>query len=217
MRIILLGAPGVGKGTQALLLARALNVPQISTGDMLRAAVQAQTSLGLDAKSFMDSGRLVPDEIIIDLAVDRIKQPDCAHGFIFDGFPRTLAQAQALHEKDVAIDHVIEIKVSDEDIIRRLSGRRIHQPSGRIYHVDFDPPHTPGKDNHTGEDLIQREDDKEVTIRKRLHVYRDQTEPLVAYYQQALPSGGLTPQFHCISGTGDVAQIQGEILGLLGR
>ena len=217
MRIILLGAPGVGKGTQAVLLAQALSVPQISTGDMLRSAVQAKTALGVEAKTFMDSGRLVPDQIIIGLAVDRILQADCAAGFIFDGFPRTLAQAQALQQQEVAIDHVIEIKVSDEEIIHRLCGRRIHLPSGRIYHVDFDPPKVAGKDNLTGEDLIQREDHKEATIRRRLQVYREQTEPLGAYYQQGIVSGGVVPRFHCISGCGDVGEIQRGILGLLGK
>jgi adenylate kinase len=215
MRIILLGAPGVGKGTQATLLSKALHIPKIATGDMLRAAVQAQSALGQEAKSFMDSGRLVPDDIIIRLAADRIMDSDCQQGFIFDGFPRTLAQAQALQQQQVAIDHVIEIQVADQEIIQRLSGRRIHLSSGRIYHVDFDPPKIAGKDDATGEDLIQREDDKEDTIRKRLQVYREQTQPLVEYYEHAPVSGGVAPKFHCVQGTGEVEEIQQRILALL--
>ncbi len=212
MRIILLGAPGVGKGTQASLLAQALNIPKIATGDMLRTAVQEQSSLGLKAKSFMDAGHLVPDDVIIGLAVDRIHQADCQPGFIFDGFPRTLAQAQALQEHQVNIDQVIEIQVSDEEIIHRLSGRRIHLSSGRIYHTHFNPPKIEGKDDHTGEDLIQREDDKEVTIRKRLQVYREQTEALVSYYKN-MP--GDAPEFHTISGVGDTNEIHKKMLELL--
>jgi adenylate kinase len=213
MRIILLGAPGVGKGTQASLLAEALNIPKIATGDMLRTAVQEQSPLGLKAKSFMDAGQLVPDEVIIGLAVDRIHQADCKQGFIFDGFPRTIAQAQALQEHQVKIDQVIEIQVSDEEIIHRLSGRRIHLPSGRIYHTHFNPPKIQGKDDHTGEDLIQREDDKEATIRKRLQVYREQTEALVSFYQNM--SGDEAPQFHTISGVGATDEIHQKMLDLL--
>lgn len=215
MRIILLGAPGVGKGTQAALLAQSLHIPKIATGDMLRSAVQAGTPIGKKAQAFMDSGQLVPDEVIIQLALDRILEKDCEHGFIFDGFPRTLAQAHALQQHQVAIEHVIEIQVADEAIIQRLSGRRIHLPSGRIYHVDFDPPKIAGKDDATGDDLIQREDDHADTIRKRLSVYRAQTEPLVAYYQQAPQSGGIAPQFHCVQGVGDVQEIQQQILAVL--
>jgi adenylate kinase len=213
MRIILLGAPGVGKGTQASLLAQALNIPKIATGDMLRSAVQVQSPLGQKAKGFMDAGQLVPDDVIIELAVDRIHHADCAKGYIFDGFPRTLAQAQALQDHHVKIDEVIEIQVKDEEIIHRLSGRRIHLPSGRIYHIDFNPPHVSGKDDVTGEDLIQREDDKEETIRKRLQVYREQTQALVAYYQN-MP-GLDAPQFHTISGVGDTQSIHQQMLALL--
>lgn len=213
MRIILLGAPGVGKGTQANLLASALNIPKIATGDMLRSAVQEQSALGLKAKSFMDSGQLVPDEVIIGLAVDRIHHDDCKHGFIFDGFPRTIAQAQALQNHQVNIDQVVEIQVSDDEIIHRLSGRRIHLPSGRIYHIHFNPPKNHGKDDETDEDLIQREDDKEETIRKRLQVYREQTEALVGFYQNM--SGADAPQFHSISGVGETDDIHNKILALL--
>lgn len=213
MRIILLGAPGVGKGTQATLLAKALGIPKIATGDMLRTAVQAQTPLGQKAKSFMDAGHLVPDAVIIELAVDRIHESDCQNGFIFDGFPRTLAQAQALQEHHVHIDQVIEIQVEDQEIIQRLGGRRIHLPSGRIYHIDFDPPKVPGKDDITGEDLIQREDDQEMTIRKRLQVYRDQTQALVTYYQNSQAKEA--PQFHTISGLGDTQAIHKQILSIL--
>ncbi len=213
MRIILLGAPGVGKGTQASLLSQALGIPKIATGDMLRAAVQAQSPLGQKAKSFMDAGHLVPDEVIIGLAVDRIHQADCMKGFIFDGFPRTIAQAQALQDNAVTIDQVIEIQVSDEEIIHRLSGRRIHLASGRIYHTDFNPPKVADKDDETGDDLVQREDDQEQTIRKRLQVYRDQTQALVLYYQSLV--GSHVPEFHTISGVGDADMIQRQICALL--
>ncbi|MGA2654655.1 MAG: adenylate kinase [Gammaproteobacteria bacterium] len=213
MRIILLGAPGVGKGTQASLLAHALNIPKIATGDMLRAAVQDKTPLGLKAKTFMDAGHLVPDEVIIGLAVDRIHQQDCQNGFIFDGFPRTIAQAQALQQHHVHIDEVIEIQVSDDEIIHRLSGRRIHLPSGRIYHTHFNPPLHHGKDDETGEDLIQRDDDTEATIRKRLQVYREQTEALVSFYQNM--SGDEAPEFHSISGVGEADEIHKKMLALI--
>ncbi|MFA6037265.1 MAG: adenylate kinase [Legionellales bacterium] len=213
MRIILLGAPGVGKGTQASLLAQALNIPKIATGDMLRAAVQAKTSIGLKAKSFMDAGQLVPDDVIIQLAVDRIKEADCAQGFIFDGFPRTLAQAQALQDHHVKIDQVLEIQVDDEEIIHRLCGRRIHLASGRIYHIHFNPPKVSGKDDLTGEELIQRDDDQEITIRKRLQVYREQTQALVAYYQNMKDADA--PQFHTLSGVGDTDKIHQQMLNIL--
>ncbi len=214
MRIILLGAPGVGKGTQASLLAASLHIPKIATGDMLRTAVQNQTPLGIKAKTFMDAGQLVPDDVIIGLAVDRISQEDCKQGFIFDGFPRTLAQAQALQDNHVDIDHVIEIIVADDDIIRRLSGRRIHLPSGRIYHIVYNPPKVSGKDDITGEALIQREDDHEDTIRKRLQVYQQQTATLVDYYQN-MP-GAQAPQFHCIEGVGETEEIHQQMMAMLG-
>lgn len=213
MRIILLGAPGVGKGTQSSLLADKLHIPKIATGDMLRAAIQTHSPFGLKAKTFMDAGHLVPDDVIIELAVDRIHQDDCKNGFIFDGFPRTIAQAKALQDHHVDIDHVIEIQVEDNEIIHRLSGRRVHLPSGRIYHVDYNPPKVSDKDDITGEPLTQREDDKETTIRNRLKVYRDQTEALVAYYQQM--QGASAPQFHSIAGLGDAEEIHQQILTLL--
>lgn len=183
MRIILLGAPGAGKGTQAKFLMETFSIPQISTGDMLRAAVKAGTPLGLEVKEVMDSGSLVSDELIIGLVKERIAQPDCSNGFMLDGFPRTIPQAEALLAAGVEIDHVIEIHVEDEEIVARLSGRRVHEASGRIYHVQHNPPKVDGIDDETGESLIQREDDKEETVRKRLAVYHDQTEPLVSFYQ----------------------------------
>ncbi|BCD98497.1 adenylate kinase [Marinagarivorans cellulosilyticus] len=183
MRIILLGAPGAGKGTQAKFLMETFSIPQISTGDMLRAAVKAGTPLGLEVKEVMDSGSLVSDELIIGLVKERIAQPDCSNGFMLDGFPRTIPQAEALLAAGVEIDHVIEIHVEDEEIVARLSGRRVHEASGRIYHVQHNPPKVDGIDDETGESLIQREDDKEETVRKRLAVYHDQTEPLVSFYR----------------------------------
>src|SRR5919206_3828561 len=181
MRLILLGAPGAGKGTQANFIKEKFNIPQISTGDMLRAAVKAGTPLGLAAKQVMDAGGLVPDDVIIGLVKERIAQPDCRQGFLFDGFPRTIPQADAMRDAGVDIDYVIEIDVDDAEIIKRLSGRRVHLPSGRTYHVQFNPPKTPGKDDVTGEDLIQRDDDREETIRKRLQIYHEQTKQLVDY------------------------------------
>lgn len=182
MRLILLGPPGAGKGTQAAFLTQHFGIPQISTGDMLRAAVKAGTPLGIEAKKVMDAGGLVSDEIIIGLVQDRLKQPDCANGYLFDGFPRTIPQADALKSAGVKLDYVVEIEVPEEDIIERMSGRRVHQPSGRSYHVRFNPPKVEGKDDVTGEDLIQRDDDREETVRNRLNVYRQQTRPLVDYY-----------------------------------
>lgn len=182
MRLILLGPPGAGKGTQAAFLTQHFGIPQISTGDMLRAAVKAGTPLGIEAKKVMDAGGLVSDEIIIGLVQDRLKQPDCANGYLFDGFPRTIPQADALKSAGVKLDYVVEIEVPEEDIIERMSGRRVHQPSGRSYHVRFNPPKVEGKDDITGEDLIQRDDDREDTVRNRLNVYRQQTRPLVDYY-----------------------------------
>lgn len=216
MRLILLGAPGAGKGTQAALLAQALNIPKIGTGDMLRAAGKARTELGLAAQKYMDAGRLVPDDIIIKLAIDRIQEADCQNGFIFDGFPRTIAQAQALTDLNIELDYVIEIFVPDEEIIERLSGRRIHLPSGRIYHKSFHPPRREGYDDITGEALIQREDDKEATVRKRLEVYYAQTAPLVDYYQH-LYEQHASPVFYQIDGMGEVDEIQARLLTLVGE
>ncbi|OGT70645.1 MAG: adenylate kinase [Gammaproteobacteria bacterium RIFCSPLOWO2_02_FULL_57_10] len=189
MRIILLGAPGAGKGTQAHFITTRLGVPQISTGDMLRAAVKAESPLGLQVKEVMSSGGLVTDEIIIALVKERITQPDCANGFLFDGFPRTIPQAQAMEDADIAIDVVIDIAVDDEEIVKRLSGRRVHLDSGRVYHVEFNPPQKDGIDDVTGEPLIQRDDDKEETVRKRLRVYHEQTKPLVDFYQKLQDQG----------------------------
>lgn len=182
MRIILLGAPGAGKGTQAQFITEMFGIPQISTGDMLRAAVKARTALGQQVEQVMTSGGLVTDEIIIALVKERIKQPDCKAGFLFDGFPRTIPQAEAVVEAGVPIDVVLEIDVPDDEIVKRLSGRRVHPGSGRVYHVDFNPPRIPNKDNDTGEELVQREDDREATVRKRLSVYHEQTKPLVNFY-----------------------------------
>ena len=210
MRIILLGAPGAGKGTQAKFLCEQFGVPQISTGDMLRAAVAAGTELGLQAKSIMDSGGLVSDELIIGLVKDRLEQPDCVSGCLFDGFPRTIPQAQAMVDADINVDHVIEIAVDNEEIVGRLSGRRVHPQSGRIYHVVHNPPAVDGLDDATGEALIQRDDDKEETVRKRLDVYQQQTRPLVDFYQEL--EG---PAYHRIHGVGNVENISAEIKKLL--
>jgi adenylate kinase len=208
MRLILLGAPGAGKGTQATQICKKYGIPQISTGDMLRAAVKAGTPLGLAAKKVMDSGALVSDDIIIGLVKERITQPDCANGFLFDGFPRTIPQAEAMKNAGVKLDVVLEIDVPDTAIIERMSGRRAHLPSGRTYHTQFNPPKVAGKDDVTGEDLVQREDDKEATVRKRLEVYQAQTRPLVDYYS-AWAAGGdaQAPRYRRISGTGTVEQI----------
>jgi adenylate kinase len=207
MRIILLGAPGAGKGTQAEYLKETYGIPQISTGDMLRAAVKAGSPLGVQVKSVMESGGLVTDDIIIALIRERITRDDCKNGFLFDGFPRTIPQAQALVDAGIGIDMVLEIDVPDEEIVRRLSGRRVHPESGRTYHVDNKPPKTPGKDDLTGEPLIQRDDDKEATIRKRLEVYHAQTKPLVDFYRKLAASNGST-RFATVSGVGDIAAIR---------
>ncbi len=208
MRLILLGAPGAGKGTQATFICQKYGIPQISTGDMLRAAVKAGTPLGLEAKKVMDSGALVSDDLIINLVKDRIAQPDCANGFLFDGFPRTLPQADAMKVAGVKLDHVLEIDVPFEAIIERMSGRRSHPASGRTYHVKFNPPKVEGKDDVTGEPLIQREDDKEDTVRKRLEVYSAQTRPLVDYYSSwAKAEPAAAPQYRAISGIGGVDEI----------
>jgi len=208
MRLILLGAPGAGKGTQANFICQKYGIPQISTGDMLRAAVKAGTPLGLQAKSVMESGGLVSDELIINLVKERIAQPDCANGFLFDGFPRTIPQADAMKAAGVKLDYVLEIDVPFEAIIERMSGRRSHPASGRTYHVKFNPPQTEGVDDVTGEPLIQREDDKEETVKKRLEVYSAQTRPLVSYYSQwAAQEPAAAPKYRAISGMGSVDDI----------
>jgi len=208
MRLILLGAPGAGKGTQATQICGKFGIPQISTGDMLRAAVKAGTPLGVAAKKVMDSGALVSDDIIIGLVKERITEPDCAKGFLFDGFPRTIPQAEAMKNAGVKLDLVLEIDVPDAAIIERMSGRRAHLPSGRTYHLKFNPPKVAGKDDVTGEDLVQREDDKEATVRKRLEVYQAQTRPLVDYYAAWSKTGdALAPRYRRIDGTGTVEQI----------
>jgi adenylate kinase len=216
MRLILLGAPGAGKGTQAAFICQKFGIPQISTGDMLRAAVKAGTPLGLAAKKVMDSGALVSDDIIIGLVKERIAQPDCAKGFLFDGFPRTIPQADAMKAAGVKLDYVLEIDVPDDAIIERMSGRRSHVASGRTYHVKFNPPKVSGRDDLTGEELVQREDDKEETVRKRLDVYQSQTRPLVAYYSQWAQSGDPeAPRYRKISGTGTVDEITARALDAL--
>ncbi len=213
MRIILLGPPGAGKGTQAQFICEHFEIPQISTGDMLRAAVSAGTPLGRKVKAVMESGALVSDDIIIELVKERIAAPDCANGFLFDGFPRTIPQAEAMDEAGVEIDHVVEIKVPDEQIVRRLSGRRVHPASGRVYHVEFNPPREPGKDDETGEPLVQRDDDKEETVRERLEVYHRQTHPLVDFYRRKAERSKL--EFIEIDGEGEVSEIQSRILRAL--
>lgn len=212
MRLILLGGPGAGKGTQANNIKDKFQIPQISTGDMLRAAVKAGTEMGLEAKKFMDAGGLVPDEVIIGLVKDRIQEADCANGFLFDGFPRTIPQADAMKEAGVPIDAVVDINVPDEEIIKRMGGRRAHLASGRTYHVVFNPPKVEGKDDVTGEPLVQRDDDKEETVKKRLDVYHDQTEPLIGYYKEWESSGNAkAPKYVRIEGVGKVDEISGNI------
>lgn len=216
MRLILLGAPGAGKGTQAAFICKKYGIPQISTGDMLRAAVKAGSPLGVAAKQVMDSGGLVGDDIIIGLVKERITQPDCANGFLFDGFPRTLPQADAMKTAGVKLDLVLEIDVPDEAIIERMSGRRVHPASGRTYHVKFNPPTTAGHDDATGEALIQRDDDKEQTVRKRLEVYKEQTRPLIDYYSSWAASGSAdAPRYRKISGTGTVDEITARAIEAL--
>ncbi len=217
MRLILLGGPGAGKGTQAKFITEKYGIPQISTGDMLRQAVKEGTQLGLEAKKYMDAGELVPDEVIIGLVKERIKEPDCEKGFLFDGFPRTIPQAEAMKEAGVPIDYVVEIAVPDEEIIKRMSGRRVHLPSGRTYHVIFNPPKVEGKDDVTGEPLVQREDDKEETVRKRLEIYHAQTEPLVDFYKKWQESGDSNaPKYVRIDGVGTVEEIRDRIFQALG-
>ena len=212
MRIILLGGPGAGKGTQAGYITEKYGIPQISTGDMLRAAVKAGTPLGLEAKKVMDSGGLVSDDIILGLVKERVAQPDCEKGFLFDGFPRTVVQAEALKTEKVPVDAVVEIDVEDDEIIRRMSGRRVHLASGRTYHLVFNPPKVEGKDDVTGEALIQRDDDQAETVRKRLAVYHDQTEPLIDYYTTWAASGdGAAPKYVKVAGVGKVEEIRERI------
>ena len=216
MKLILLGAPGAGKGTQAAFITEKYGIPQISTGDMLRAAVKAGTPLGLEAKKVMDAGQLVSDEIILGLIKERLKQPDCAKGFLFDGFPRTIPQAEALRTQGVDLDYVMEIDVPDEEIIKRMSGRRVHTASGRTYHVVFNPPKVAGKDDVTGEDLIQREDDKEETVKKRLEVYHSQTKPLVDFYSKwAVAGDGKAPKYRKIAGVGALDAIKSALFAAL--
>ena len=216
MRLILLGPPGAGKGTQAAFIKETYGIPQISTGDMLRAAVKAGTPLGLAAKKVMDAGGLVSDDIIIGLVKDRLKEEDCAQGYLFDGFPRTIPQAEAMKSAGVAIDYVLEIDVPDAEIILRMSGRRVHLGSGRTYHLKFNPPKVVGKDDVTGEELIQREDDREDTVKKRLEVYHGQTKPLVAYYSNWAASGDLrAPRYRKVAGLGSVEQIRDAALAAL--
>ncbi|MDY7577905.1 adenylate kinase [Herbaspirillum sp. RTI4] len=216
MRLILLGAPGAGKGTQATFVKERFNIPQISTGDMLRAAVAAGTPLGVEAKKVMEAGGLVSDDLIIGLVKDRLKNPDCANGYLFDGFPRTVPQADAMKEAGVAIDYVLEIDVPDEAIVDRMSGRRVHPASGRVYHVKYNPPKVEGVDDVTGEPLLQREDDKEATVNKRLSVYHEQTEVLVGYYGKWAESGlAGAPKYRKIAGIGAVDQIRDSAFAAL--
>jgi len=216
MRLILLGGPGAGKGTQANLIKNRYQIPQISTGDMLRAALKEGTELGLKAKTYMDAGKLVPDDVIIGLVKERIKEPDCQKGFLFDGFPRTIPQADAMKDAGVPIEAVVDIDVPDAEIIKRMSGRRVHLASGRTYHIVFNPPKEKGKDDETGEPLIQRDDDKEETVRKRLDVYHAQTEPLVDYYKEWEKSGeAAAPKYIRIDGVGKVDEIRDQIYAAL--
>ena len=216
MRLILIGPPGAGKGTQANFITTKYGIPQISTGDMLRAAIKAGSPLGVTAKKVMDQGALVSDDLIIGLVKERLKQPDCQRGYLFDGFPRTIPQAEAMRAAGVKLDFVLEIDVPDEEIVARMSGRRVHLASGRTYHVKFNPPKTPGKDDATGEALIQRDDDKAETVGKRLEVYHSQTEPLVAYYSKWAGEGDPSaPRYRKISGTGGVEEIRDHAFSAL--
>jgi adenylate kinase len=216
MRLILLGPPGAGKGTQAAFICQKYGIPQVSTGDMLRAAVEAGTPLGMAAKQVMDAGQLVSDDVIVGLVRERLQQPDCSRGYLFDGFPRTIPQAEAMKAARVGLDYVLEIDVPDEEIILRMSGRRLHPASGRTYHVTFKPPRREGRDDLTGEPLVQREDDREDTVRKRLHVYRSQTRPLIDYYGSWAASGDpAAPKYRRIPGTGRVEDVAARALAAL--
>ena len=216
MKVILLGMPGAGKGTQAQFLIEKFKIPQVSTGDMLRAAIKANSPLGVEAKKFMDRGALVPDSIVIELVKQRVKESDCASGFIIDGFPRTIPQAEALARAGIDVDYVIEIAVEDDEILKRLGGRRVHPASGRTYHVTFNPPKVAGKDDVTGEDLVQRPDDKEATIKERIATYHAQTKPLIAYYSKLAAAGGpKTPRYIRVQGTGTVDEIRNRLFASL--
>lgn len=216
MRLILLGGPGAGKGTQAGFITEKYNIPQISTGDMLRAAVKAGTAMGLEAKKIMDAGGLVSDDIIIGIVKDRLQEDDCKAGYLLDGFPRTIPQADAMKNNDIDIDYVVEISVDDSEIIKRMSGRRVHLASGRTYHTIYNPPKTEGQDDVTGEALIQREDDSEDTVKKRLNVYHEQTEPLVNYYSSWAQKGGdKAPKYATIDGIGQVDEIKQRVFSAL--
>lgn len=216
MKLILLGAPGAGKGTQAQYLTSKYGIPQISTGDMLRAAVKAGTPLGLEAKKVMESGGLVSDEIIIGLVKERVQQPDCKNGYLLDGFPRTIPQADAMKSNNIDVDYVVEIDVDDLEIIKRMAGRRMHMASGRTYHVAYNPPKVEGKDNETGEDLVQRDDDKEETVKQRLDVYHSQTKPLVDYYSTWADSGeSAAPNYVKVAGVGSLEDIRDSIFAAL--
>jgi adenylate kinase len=216
MKIILLGMPGAGKGTQAQFLIEKFKIPQISTGDMLRAAIKEGTPLSKEAKKHMDRGALVPDEIVIELVKRRVREPDCANGFIVDGFPRTIPQAEALRHAGIDIDYVVEIAVKDNEILRRMSGRRVHPASGRSYHIEFNPPKVPGKDDATGEDLVQRPDDKEETVRQRITIYHAQTKPLIDYYAKWAASGDTrAPRYVRVQGTGTVDECRQRLFAAL--
>ena len=216
MRIILLGPPGAGKGTQAAGICERFSIPQISTGDMLRAAVSEGTPLGLEAKKVMDAGGLVSDDIIMGLVKERIARPDCANGFLFDGFPRTIAQADGLKEQGISLDFVVELQVPDEEIVQRMSGRRVHPGSGRVYHVIHNPPRQEGLDDETGEPLVQRDDDQEATVRKRLEVYHEQTRPLVEYYSRWAASGdSAAPRYVAVDGRGPVDEVQSRVFAAM--
>ena len=216
MRLILLGGPGAGKGTQATFITEKYNIPQISTGDMLRAAVKAGTALGIEAKKIMDQGGLISDEIITGLVKDRVQEDDCANGYLLDGFPRTIPQADAMRDLEINVDHVLEIRVDDEEIIKRMSGRRAHLASGRTYHLVYNPPKQEGKDDVTGEPLVQRDDDKEETVKKRLDVYHEQTEPLIEYYESFANSGDAnSPKYTTVHGIGSVDEITNKVFSAL--
>ena len=217
MKIILLGMPGAGKGTQSRFLIEKYGIPQISTGDMLRAAIKQGSPLGAEAKKHMERGALVPDDIVIELVKRRIQEPDCAKGYVFDGFPRTLPQAEALRRERVGVDFVLDISVGDDEILRRMSGRRVHLPSGRTYHLVFNPPRVAGKDDVTGEDLVQRADDQEETVRKRIGVYHNETRPLIDYYRKWAAGDPAAPRYVKVDGSGTVEQIRDRMFAAIGK